>query len=229
MSESTPPSPLLETRALGKTYLMGGRPLSVLNDVTVRFEAGVFATLRGASGSGKTTLLQILGGLQRPDSGAVLWRGESLAAYSRSRLAAWRGQRIGFIFQSYQLLPEFSALENVEFPALIRGRSDAKRGRELLERVGLGDRADHRPAELSGGEQQRVAIARALRNDPDLILADEPTGNLDRETGTKIVELLETLHRERRKTLILVTHDETIAARGEKRYLVAGGKLTEAA
>jgi lipoprotein-releasing system ATP-binding protein len=218
---------LLEARAVGKTYVLGGKPLPVLRSATARFAAGAYATVRGASGSGKSTFLQILGGLQRPDAGEVFWRGEAVRAYSRAKLAAWRGEHVGFVFQSYQLLPEFTALENVEMPALIRGRGDPRRGRALLERVGLGSRADHRPAELSGGEQQRVAIARALRNDPALLLADEPTGNLDRETGAQIVALLETLHREEGKTLVLVTHDEQIAARGAQRLVVVEGHLDE--
>jgi len=223
------PVPLLEASNLGKTYRMGGQSLPVLAGVDIRFMAGEFATIRGASGSGKSTLLQLLGGLQAPDSGRVLWHGEGIESYARGKLASWRNQHIGFIFQSYQLLPEFSALENVQIPAALssRGNRDDARSRELLEQVGLGSRMDHRPGELSGGEQQRVAIARALRNDPEVILADEPTGNLDRESGLQIIDLLETLHRQRGKTLIVVTHDESIAARGTLRLAIAGGRLLE--
>jgi ABC-type lipoprotein export system ATPase subunit len=215
---------LLDARGLGKTYVLGGKPLSVLHGASLSLAPGSYATIRGASGSGKSTLLQILGGLQRPDEGEVRWRGKVLGDYSRARLAEWRNRHVGFVFQSYHLLPEFSALENVEMPALLRGKGDPKRGRALLERVGLGDRADHRPAELSGGEQQRVAVARALRNDPDLILADEPTGNLDHETGAQIVALLEALPTEG-KTVVLVTHDPEIASRGQHRLEVHGGHL----
>ena len=219
---------LLDARGLAKTYVLGGKPLSVLREASFSLSSGVYATIRGASGSGKSTLLQILGGLQKPDAGEVRWRGESLGGWSRARLAEWRNRHVGFVFQSYQLLPEFSALENVEMPALLRGKGDPRRGRALLERIGLGGRADHRPAELSGGEQQRVALARALRNDPELILADEPTGNLDRETGAQIVALLEALPKEG-KTVVLVTHDEGIAARGARRLTVTNGHLEEAA
>ncbi|MDE1171397.1 MAG: ABC transporter ATP-binding protein [Verrucomicrobium sp.] len=217
--------PLLESRGLGKSYRMGSQPVHVLQGIDAAFPEGSFTTIQGASGSGKTTFLQVLGTLQRPDAGGVYWRGASLEGQGRGRLAAWRNRHVGFIFQSYQLLPEFSALENVDLAARIAGRGDLERSRELLARVGLAERAEHRPGELSGGEQQRVAIARALRNDPDLILADEPTGNLDRETGRQIIELLERLHRDSGKTLILVTHDDEIAARGGHRLRMTGGRL----
>jgi len=226
MSEALP-LPLLEARGLGKTYRMGEQTLPVLTGIDLQFAAGDFATIRGASGSGKSTLLQLLGGLQAPDSGRVLWRGEGIDGSARGKLAGWRNRHVGFIFQSYQLLPEFSALENVEIPAALSsgGSRDDERSRELLEQVGLGARLHHRPGELSGGEQQRVAIARALRNDPEVILADEPTGNLDRENGRQIIDLLEGLHRGEGKTLIVVTHDEAIAERGSLRLTIAGGRL----
>jgi ABC-type lipoprotein export system ATPase subunit len=217
--------PILEARGLGKTYRMGPQKVAVLHGIDAAFPAGSFVTIQGTSGSGKTTFLQILGGLQWPDEGSVLWRGAALGRQGRSKLAAWRNEHVGFIFQSYQLLPEFSALENVDLPARIAGRGDLEKSRELLARVGLEKRAEHRPAELSGGEQQRVAIARALRNGPELILADEPTGNLDRETGRQIIDLLEELHRASGKTLILVTHDDEIAARGTHRLRMSGGRL----
>jgi lipoprotein-releasing system ATP-binding protein len=219
--------PLLEAQGLAKSYRMGPNAVPVLCGIDLRLAAGTFATVRGASGSGKSTFLQLLGGLQRPDAGRVFWRGEALDGYSRAKLAEWRGRHVGFIFQSYQLLSEFSALENVQIAASLRGDRDWTRSQALLDRVGLGDRAAHRPGELSGGEQQRVAVARALRNDPEIILADEPTGNLDRETGARIIDLLERLGREEGKTLILVTHDEGIAARGERRLAVTAGSLSE--
>ena len=182
-------------------------------------------TIQGASGSGKSTLLQILGGLERPDAGAVQWEGESIYGWSRKKLAAWRNLSVGFVFQAYHLFPELSALENVDFPARLSGRGDVKVSEHLLEQVGLGERVDHRPAELSGGEQQRVAIARALRNDPMLLLADEPTGNLDTRTGHEIIDLLLRLHGDRGNCLIIVTHDDKIAGLGKQRYRLESGQL----
>ena len=168
-----------------------------------------------------------MGGLERPDAGEVRWEGESIYAWSRGKLAAWRNLTVGFVFQAYHLFPELSALENVEFPARLARRGDAGQGAELLDQVGLGSRLHHRPAELSGGEQQRVAIARALRNNPALLLADEPTGNLDTATGHEIIDLLLRLHRARGNCLIIVTHDDRIAALGERIYRLEEGTLTE--
>ena len=179
-----------------------------------------------AQGAGDgDTLLQILGGLEKPDSGEVRWQGESIYAWSRGKLAAWRNLSVGFVFQAYHLFPELSALENVEFPARLARKSDPAVGAHLLEQVGLGSRLHHRPAELSGGEQQRVAIARALRNNPALLLADEPTGNLDLATGHEIIDLLLRLHAERGNCLIIVTHDDRIAALGERIYRLEDGML----
>jgi putative ABC transport system ATP-binding protein/lipoprotein-releasing system ATP-binding protein len=218
----------LSCSALDKTFHLGRTDLEILRGVQAAFPRRGLNTIQGASGSGKSTLLQILGGLEKPDGGEVLWEGESIYGWSRHRLASWRNLSVGFVFQAYHLFPELSALENVELPARLAGRSDPDRGSDLLEQMGLGSRLHHRPAELSGGEQQRVAIARALRNDPALLLADEPTGNLDTRTGHGIIDLLLNLHAERGNCLIIVTHDNTIAALGERRFLLELGQLTPA-
>jgi ABC-type lipoprotein export system ATPase subunit len=207
--------PILTARGVRKSYLMGRRWLEVLRDVELTVRRGEFLALRGASGAGKSTLLHLLGGLDLPSAGEIIFDGSDLRAMPARALARLRNRRVGFVFQAYHLLPELSALENVALPArmarLPAGDAAAK-GRDLLQRVGLGERLEHRPYELSGGEQQRVAIARALINQPDLILADEPTGNLDSHTGEEIIRLLCELREERRATLIMATHDAKIAA-----------------
>ena len=217
----------LTCSALHKTFRLGHTDLEILRGLEATFRPGGLNTIQGASGSGKSTLLQILGGLERPDAGEVRWSGESIYAWSRGKLAAWRNLSVGFVFQSYHLFPELSALENVEFPARLARRSDSAHAARLLDQVGLGSRLHHRPAELSGGEQQRVAIARALRNNPALLLADEPTGNLDYATGLEIIDLLLKLHAERGNCLIIVTHDDRIAALGQRRYRLEEGMLVE--
>ena len=204
---------------------MGKSELPILQGVDVSFPGRGLNTIQGASGSGKSTLLQILGGLEPPDAGEVRWRGDSIYRFSRKRLAQWRNLTVGFVFQSYHLFPELTAVENVDFPARIARRGDLKISGELLNQVGLGSRLDHLPTELSGGEQQRIAIARALRNNPALILADEPTGNLDQQTGRGIIDLLLRLHEERQNCLIIVTHDNAIAAMGQQQYHLEEGKL----
>jgi putative ABC transport system ATP-binding protein/lipoprotein-releasing system ATP-binding protein len=216
----------LTCRALAKSFRLGRTDLEILRGVEATFPRRGLSTIQGASGSGKSTLLQILGGLEKPDAGAVQWEGDSIYDWPRPKLAAWRNLTVGFVFQAYHLFPELSALENVEFPARLAGRGDEDRGADLLEKVGLAERLHHRPAELSGGEQQRVAIARALRNDPALLLADEPTGNLDTKTGREIVDLLLRLHEERGNCLIIVTHDDRIAALGQQTYRLDQGLLT---
>ena len=191
---------LLSGRGIHKTYTLGLRSLMVLRGVDVDLATGDFLALRGASGAGKSTLLHLLGGLDTPTGGEVWLRGRNLATLSRRDLARLRNEEVGFIFQAYYLLPELDALENVCLPARMARTPAAKaeaRGRELLKRVGLEERIEHKPYELSGGEQQRVAIARALINEPDLILADEPTGNLDSHTGEEIIELLCSLRAEK--------------------------------
>src|SRR5438477_1646092 len=200
------PNPtLLNARDVGKTYFIGKRSLEVLRQVNLTVHRGDFLSLRGASGAGKSTLLHLLGGLDTPTTGEIWFDGKNLATLSGLELAWFRNRRVGFVFQAYHLLPELSALENVCLPARM-ARLDATlseaRGRQLLERVGLADRMDHRPYELSGGEQQRVAIARSLINAPGLILADEPTGNLDSHTGEEIIGLLCDLRAEGQTTLM---------------------------
>lgn len=181
--------------------------------------------IQGASGTGKTTLLNLLGGLDQPSEGTIYWKGQSLSRMSRSESAIWRNRHVGFIFQSYHLMPELNALENVLLPGWLGRKNPEVKARELLQRVGLSDRLDHLPRELSGGEQQRVAIARALINDPDILLADEPTGNLDSQNGVEILHLLLDLTAQTKKVFILVTHDDAIANRLPLRYLLSNGEL----
>jgi ABC-type lipoprotein export system ATPase subunit len=219
---------LLSARNLSKVYTMGKRTLEVLRGVNLDVAGGDFLALRGASGAGKSTLLHLLGGLDTPQAGEIWFNGENLARLPEAGLTRLRNHKIGFVFQAYHLLPELDALENVCLPARI-GRTPAAtaetRGRELLARVGLKDRLQHKPYELSGGEQQRVAIARALINQPELILADEPTGNLDSHTGEGIIELLTSLRAERNATLIIATHDGTVAARAAKVIELVDGQI----
>jgi ABC-type lipoprotein export system ATPase subunit len=224
------PEPLLAARDLHKAYQMGRRKVEVLRGLSLELHSGEFVALRGASGSGKSTLLHLLGGLDLPDGGTILFTGEPINRWSPGRLAHFRNHQVGFVFQAYHLLPELDALENVCLPARIARApaSDAvDRARALLTRVGLAKRLDHRPAELSGGEQQRVAIARALMNQPRLILADEPTGNLDSHSGADIMELLCSLQRERQMTLLLATHDNRVASRAPRRLELMDGLLRE--
>ena len=220
--------PLVNARNVGKTYWIGKRSLEVLRNVDLQVSRGEFLVVRGASGAGKSTLLHCLGGLDTPTAGEIWFDGNNLASYSGLELSRFRNRKIGFVFQAYHLLPELDALENVCLPARM-ARTDAgpaeARGRELLKRVGLSERMDHRPNELSGGEQQRVAIARALINEPDLILADEPTGNLDSHTGGEIIELLCALRTERQTTLIIATHGAQVAARAPRVIELVDGQV----
>jgi lipoprotein-releasing system ATP-binding protein len=221
-------APFLSAKNAGKTYLLGKRELEVLRGITLDIERGDFLALRGASGAGKSTLLHLLGGLDFPDPGEIQSRGRTLSTLSRADLAEWRNREVGFIFQAYYLLPELDALENVCLPARMArtpAAQAAERGRELLMRVGLKERMEHKPYELSGGEQQRVAIARALINQPDLILADEPTGNLDSHTGQEIIDLLCSLREERKMTLVMATHDSTVAARAARTIHLVDGQI----
>ena len=223
--------PLLSARDVSKTYVMGARSLEVLRGVSVTMNRGDFLSLRGASGAGKSTLLHLLGGLDSPNAGEIWFAGKNLAAMSNGELAKLRNAKVGFVFQAYHLLPELDALENVCLPARIARRPVAAteaRGRELLARVGLKERIEHRPYELSGGEQQRVAIARALINEPELVLADEPTGNLDSHTGDEIIQLLCSLRAERQTTLIIATHDARIASIAPKVVELVDGQIGEA-
>jgi lipoprotein-releasing system ATP-binding protein len=219
---------LLSAKEVHKTYLLGKRSLEVLRGVDVELHRGDFLALRGASGAGKSTLLYLLGGLDTPNRGEIRLAGRNLGSLSRGELAEVRNKEVGFIFQAYHLLPELDALENVCLPARMARVAAATiepRGRELLEKVGLKDRVEHKPYELSGGEQQRVAIARALINQPDLILADEPTGNLDSHTGEDILNLLIAIRAEKNTTLVIATHDQKIAARAPKVIRLVDGKV----
>jgi len=221
---------MLAASGLRKSYVMGKRQLEVLRGISLTVQRGEFLALRGASGAGKSTLLHLLGGLDLPNAGEILFDGIDLRRLSAGALAQLRNRRVGFIFQAYHLLPELSALENVLLPARMARQEPGaaeKRGRELLERVGLGQRIEHRPYELSGGEQQRVAIARAMINHPDLILADEPTGNLDSHTGSEIIELLHSLLAERQATLLIATHDPKIAASAPRVIELLDGELVQ--
>lgn len=208
-------APILRAERLTKGYRLGRREVAVLRGVDLELQRGEMVAIRGASGAGKSTLLHLLGGLDVPDAGEVWFGGEALSRMAQATLARFRNRHIGFVFQAYHLLPELDALENVGLPGRM-ARLDAglveRRARELLRRVGLGARMDHRPPELSGGEQQRVAIARALVNEPDVLLADEPTGNLDSRTGEAILELLMELRAERGLALVMATHDARVAS-----------------
>jgi putative ABC transport system ATP-binding protein len=205
---------MIELQDVSKTYVgPGGAPVAALRNVSLRVERGDFVAIVGSSGSGKSTLMNVLGLLDRPDAGRYLLDGEDVAGLDVERQARLRNRRIGFVFQSFHLLPRTSALENVELPLLYSDRDDiAGLGRRALERVGLADRVDHRPAELSGGQQQRVAIARALVNEPDLLLADEPTGNLDARSAGELLAVFEALNAAG-NTIVIVTHDPAVAAR----------------
>jgi ABC-type lipoprotein export system ATPase subunit len=218
----------LSARGLAKSYTMGKRTLEVLRGVNLDVAWGEFLALRGASGAGKSTLLHLIGGLDSPNAGEILFNGQDLARFSESELTHFRNRRVGFVFQAYHLLPELTALENVCLPARVARISagdSEKRAAGLLARVGLAERVEHKPFELSGGEQQRVAIARALINEPELLLADEPTGNLDSHTGGDIIELLKSLRAEKKMTLAIATHDETIAAHAERVVQLVDGQI----
>jgi putative ABC transport system ATP-binding protein len=217
---------MIEVKQLEKTYYRGdGTPVPALKDVSFSIEDGEFVTIRGKSGSGKSSLLNILGCLDTPTAGNYLLAGEDVSRYDDQQRSHLRGRQIGFVFQSFNLLPRTTALENVEVPALYSDKPvDRGKALALLERVGLGDRADHFVTELSGGEQQRVAIARALMNDPPMLLADEPTGNLDSTAGESVMELLKELNRDGR-TIVVVTHDDATAAYADRELLIQDGTI----
>ena len=218
-------TPRLRASSLERSFRIGGSQIPVLRGIDLDIVAGESVFLCGASGAGKTTLLYTLAGLETPESGTVEFEGQSLYGLSGNALARLRNQHMGFVFQSYFLLPELTALENALVPAMIRGTSAQARAMELLERVGLRDRMHHLPAELSGGEQQRVAIARSLINDPSILFADEPTGNLDSKNGEVIMALLLDLARDGGRTLVVVTHDEHLAQRGDRTVRIVDGRL----
>ncbi|HAB17184.1 MAG TPA: ABC transporter ATP-binding protein [Verrucomicrobiota bacterium] len=222
----------LAIRAAGltKSYALGRRRLEVLRGVNLDVPRGDFVALRGSSGAGKSTLLHLLGGLDRPGAGEVILADQVLATLSDSALTSFRNRHVGFIFQFYHLLPELDVVENVVLPARMARvpvAAATARATQLLRRVGLGDRLDHLPLELSGGEQQRVALARCLINEPELILADEPTGNLDSKTGAEVLELLLELRAERGTTLVIATHSPAVAARAARVVDMVDGRLVE--
>ena len=220
-----PGTPQLIARDLFQSFRMGTRRIEVLRGISMEIVHSEAVFLSGASGAGKTTLLYTLAGLERPESGTVEFEGRRLYCGSSSAEARLRNEKMGFVFQGYFLLPELTALENVLLPALIGRRATRDEAAESLAAVGLADRMQHLPSELSGGEQQRVAIARALTNDPDIIFADEPTGNLDSKTGDAIMDLLLGLARDRKKTLLVVTHDARLAMRGDRQLHIKDGVL----
>lgn len=219
---------ILRAEEVYKAYHIGKRAVEVLHGVSLRVQRGETLSIMGASGSGKSTLMHILGGLDKPDAGDVFFEETSLVKMKPPKRAAFRANRCGFIFQSYHLLPELDVLQNVVLPSMAVRSNDAReRARHLLDRVGLSGRMDHRPMELSGGEQQRVALARALMNEPDLILADEPTGNLDSHTGGNVLHNLFDLAQSEQLTLILVTHNEEVARLCQRELILKDGKLEE--
>jgi len=217
----------LSARNIYRSFKIGSRKVDVLRGINLDINKGESVFLCGASGAGKTTLLYTLAGLERPESGEVTFEEHKLYSGGAGKDAKIRNQRMGFVFQGYFLLPELTALENALVPSLIRHRPDPGIAQSLLETVGLADRMHHLPNELSGGEQQRVAIARALVNDPAIVFADEPTGNLDTTNGEAIMELLGGLVREKQKTLVVVTHDQDLAARGDRVVHIRDGHLVD--
>jgi len=220
----------LQIDSLARNYPSGRGELHVLTDVTMQLDAGESAAVMGPSGCGKSTLLNIVGGLESPTGGTVMLDGENPHALPPRALARFRNRRVGFVFQDHHLLPQCSLLENVLIPTLVEGGPDnaEQRARMLLDRVGLGDRLEHRPAELSGGERQRAAVARALINKPALLLADEPTGNLDEKNAGTIGDLLSELHRDERAILIVVTHSPDLANRFSRQFRLHDGRLDPA-
>lgn len=217
---------MIETTQLTRSYRLGKKQLTVLEDVNLSIQRGEKIFLCGPSGAGKTTLLYTLAGLETPQAGKVVIDGTDLYALPRSAQSRFRNQRIGYIFQNYHLLPELTALENVMVPGAIAGKNQHEQAMNALGRVGLADRADHLPAELSGGEQQRVAIARAIVNEPDLLFADEPTGNLDSRNSESIMHLLLELVSEKKTTLVVVTHDPSLARHGDRVLTIKDGKIS---
>jgi putative ABC transport system ATP-binding protein len=217
---------ILNVSHLGKRYTSGSKQLTVLDDITFDIEEGETFAVVGPSGSGKTTLLGLCAGLDRPDSGRVELCGTDLATLNEDERAALRNREVGFIFQNFQLLPTLTALENVIVPLELQGADNpGKTGKDLLDKVGLADRLDHYPSQLSGGEQQRVALARAFSSNPSILFADEPTGNLDEETGEKVVQLLFELNQASNTTLVIVSHDLELAQRNQRILRLKGGKI----
>ena len=224
------PSMFLQAEKIHKEYRLGKQSLEVLRGIDLSIGRGEFAVIMGPSGSGKSTLLNILGGLDRPSSGTITVDGRPITSLDQDALCRYRRERVGFIFQSFQLVATMTALDNVAFPMVFAGvppRERQSRAEQLLASVGLAERRSHKPSELSGGEQQRVAIARSLANSPDLLLADEPTGNLDSNTGAEVMDLLRRLHQDGH-TIIVVTHDERIAQYAQRVLRMLDGRWTTA-
>jgi putative ABC transport system ATP-binding protein len=219
---------MIALREVSKTVTSGTHPLTILHPLTLEIRRGQFVAVVGPSGSGKSTLLGLIAGLDAPTSGDVLIDGVNITRLTEDALAKLRGDKVGFVFQFFHLIPSLTAYENVSVPMEIAGAPDARsRARALLEEVGLSGRAHHYPSQLSGGEQQRVALARALANDPPIVLADEPTGNLDSTNGRHIMELLQDIHRSRGTTIVLVTHDAALAAIADSRVVLRDGRVVE--
>ena len=217
----------IKAENLHRGYSVGKKRIEVLHGIDLQIQRGEKVFLCGPSGAGKTTLMYILAGLEKPEQGKVWVDGQNLYALSRRQQARVRNKWMSYIFQNYYLMPELTALENVMVPAMISGNDSVDKARESLERVGLGNRIDHLPAELSGGEQQRVAIARALVNSPQVIFADEPTGNLDSRNGAQVMEMLLALSAEDGATLVVVTHDEALAVNGDRKLVIKDGVISE--
>ncbi|MGH9236607.1 MAG: ABC transporter ATP-binding protein [Vicinamibacterales bacterium] len=216
---------MIELRGVSKTVDSGGHPLTILHPLDYTISSGQFVAIVGPSGSGKSTLLGLLAGLDAPTSGSIVIDGTDITRLGEDQLARLRGEKIGFVFQFFHLVPSLTAFENILIPMEIAGRRNAtERARELLHEVGLTDRAHHYPSQLSGGEQQRIAIGRALANDPPIVLADEPTGNLDSTTGRHVMELLMRVHRARNTTLVLVTHDAELSSLADTRLVLRDGR-----
>jgi putative ABC transport system ATP-binding protein len=229
--QTVPEAPIYDLRRVTRSYGSGARTLDAVHEIDLRIERGEFVAVIGPSGSGKTTLLQLLGALDRPTDGEVVFEGRDLATLKESELTRLRLGTIGFVFQQFNLIPTVSAAQNIALalaPAGLSAAARTERVAELLESVGLASRGDHLPNALSGGEQQRVAIARALANDPDVLLADEPTGNLDSATGDEIMSLLTELHRERNQTIVVITHDAYVAAAAPRTVKLRDGSIVAA-
>jgi putative ABC transport system ATP-binding protein len=223
-------NPLISIKSVTKTFSKGKTTIKPLEDLSLDVPRGEFLSLMGPSGSGKTTLLNLIAGIDSPTSGEILIDGRDIAHLSRTELTKWRSVHVGYIFQLYHLVPILSAYENIELPLLLGKLSKAERKEKILaalDLVGLGDRADHRPSELSGGQEQRVAIARAIVHDPDLLVADEPTGDLDRDSADSILTLLNTLATEHEKTIVMVTHDPKASAAAHRTLQLEKGRLVE--
>ena len=223
--------PIIEVNDLHKSYLIGKLPVYALRGVSHKFYNSEFVSIMGPSGSGKSTLLHLIGGLDKPTQGNILFNGKDIATFSENERADFRLHHIGFIFQSFNLIPSLSALENVMLPLVFAGKMNKKeqlkRATEVLIQVGLKERINHYPGELSGGEQQRVAIARAIVNNPTILIADEPTGDLDSKSSMKILELLQDLHKQQQQTIIMVTHDERLATYADRIVHLLDGKIIQ--